>query len=60
MVTDRDIYFFDLNGYLLLEQALSAAEVAALNACIDAFPRLQPGEWHGSTCMRTTTGRTTG
>ena len=43
MVTDRDIYFFDLNGYLLLEQALSAAEVAALNACIDAFPRLQPG-----------------
>ena len=47
MVTDRDIYFFDLNGYLLLEEALSAAEVAALNACIDAFPRLQPGEWHG-------------
>ena len=30
-----DKYFFDLTGYLVLREVLTAAEVAALNAGID-------------------------
>ena len=37
MLTELDIYLFDLRGYLVLEQALSRDEVAALNAGIDAI-----------------------
>jgi hypothetical protein len=47
MVTDRDKYFFDLNGFLVLRQALSGAEVRELNAGLDAIPALKPGEWYG-------------
>ena len=47
MVTDRDIYFFDLRGFLVLEGALSRAEVQQLNDRLDAMPRLQVGEWYG-------------
>ena len=47
MVTDLDIYLFDLRGYLFLEGALSAAEVADLNGCLDAIPPLKQGEWYG-------------
>ena len=47
MLTDLDIYLFDLCGYLLLEQALTPPEVAELNAGIDAIPPLETGEWHG-------------
>ena len=37
-MTDLELqqYLFDLNGYLIIEDALSPAEVAALNASIDA------------------------
>ena len=48
MVTDRDIYFFDLRGYLILQNILTAAEVKDLNDCLDSIPRLQPGEWYGA------------
>ena len=44
---DLDVYLFDLRGFLHLEQALTGAEVAELNACLDAIPPLTPGEWHG-------------
>jgi hypothetical protein len=47
MLTDLDIYLFDLRGYLHLENALTPAEVAELNAGIDAIPPLTPGEWYG-------------
>ncbi len=47
MLTDLDIYLFDLRGYLLIENALSAEEVAALNTGIDAILPLKRGEWHG-------------
>ena len=47
MLTDLDIYLFDLRGYLLIEQALSQDEVAALNAGIDAILPLKRGEWCG-------------
>ena len=36
-VTERERYFFDLNGYLLLKGALSNQEVADINAAIDAL-----------------------
>ena len=47
MVTDRDIYFFDLQGYLIVRGALSVDEVDALNASVDAVPRLKAGQWFG-------------
>lgn len=47
MITDTDIYLFDLRGYLLLENALSADEVAALNQGIDDILPLQHKEWFG-------------
>ena len=47
LVSDLDIYLFDLRGYLVLEDALTAAEVDELNACLDDIPKLAPGEWHG-------------
>ena len=41
----NDDYLFDLRGYLVLEGALSAAEVAAINGSIDAFVNLRgPGQ----------------
>lgn len=46
--SELDDYLFDLRGYLLLEGALSTDEVAAINACADAIPPLEPGQWHGS------------
>ena len=47
MVSDRDIFFFDLWGYLYLEQALSAGEVGELNRILDEPPPLEPGDWWG-------------
>ncbi len=47
MITDLDIYLFDLRGYLLLEGALSAEEVADCNAILDDLRTTQPGEWNG-------------
>jgi hypothetical protein len=47
MPTDLEIYLFDLRGYLLLPNALTSAEVAELNTCLDDIPPLQRGEWYG-------------
>lgn len=47
MISDLDIYLFDLRGYLLVEDALTADEVTSLNDCLDEIPSLKPGEWHG-------------
>ena len=35
MVSEREKYFFDLNGFLLLKGALSSEEVAEIHAAID-------------------------
>ena len=49
--TDVDIYRFDLNGYLVLRNAVATEDVAAMNAILDRYfyldPPLQRGEWHG-------------
>ena len=47
MVTERERYFFDLNGFLLLKGALAADEVANINAAIDALLPIEPGKWKG-------------
>ena len=47
MTSDHDIFFFDLRGYLHLEQALTAPDVAELNALLDEAPPLEPGQWWG-------------
>ncbi|MCB0012364.1 MAG: phytanoyl-CoA dioxygenase family protein [Anaerolineales bacterium] len=47
MVSALDEYFFDLRGYLLLEGAITTEHVASLNACLDALPPMEPGEWYG-------------
>lgn len=51
MVTDRERYFFDLNGYLVLRGAIDANHVQACNAVleemIDLDPPLSHGEWYG-------------
>ena len=46
-VTDMERYLFDLNGYLVLEGALSAEEVAACNEVLDELQDCGPGEWRG-------------
>jgi hypothetical protein len=43
---------FDLRGFLVLRGALSAPEVAALNAAFDRFPTLEHGEWIGNAQRR--------
>jgi ectoine hydroxylase-related dioxygenase (phytanoyl-CoA dioxygenase family) len=53
-----DDYFFDLNGYLILRNALSASEVASLNDAIDGFPDLEPRQWLGNAQRRDYTGET--
>ncbi|MFP6574180.1 MAG: phytanoyl-CoA dioxygenase family protein [Pirellulaceae bacterium] len=46
-VSPRDVYFFDLQGFLILRQALSKLELRELHTCLDAIPPLQAGERHG-------------
>jgi ectoine hydroxylase-related dioxygenase (phytanoyl-CoA dioxygenase family) len=45
--TEMEIYLFDLRGYLILENALTAEEVDELNAGIDALLPAESGEWIG-------------
>lgn len=42
-----DEYLFDLRGFLMLENAIDAEHVAALNATLDTYQDLEPGEWRG-------------
>jgi hypothetical protein len=41
-------YLFDLQGFLVLKNALSPEEVRACNETIDSIPPIEPGEWHGN------------
>ncbi len=46
-LTDMERYLFDLNGYLILRNALSADEVASCNAILDDLQDCRPGDWRG-------------
>ncbi len=43
-----DDYLFDLQGYLVLENAIEADLVADLNAAFDRFPSIEPDGWWGN------------
>lgn len=45
--TDMDDYLFDLQGYVVLEDALAEETVDALNDAVDEVLPLAEGEWHG-------------
>ncbi len=46
--TDTEEYLFDLQGFVLLRNALTPEEVAACNACVDRIPRSLPRNgWYG-------------
>jgi hypothetical protein len=47
MPTDMEIYLFDLRGFILIENAVTADHVAEMNAIIDEIIPLQHNEWYG-------------
>ena len=58
--TDRDRFFFDLNGFLVLKGAIDAQHLAAINERLDEYtamtPPLKTGEWIGAVHVHTYTG----
>jgi hypothetical protein len=50
--SDVDDFFFDLNGYLVLKNAIGPELLAELNRAFDSFPDLTPGEWWGNAQRR--------
>ncbi len=53
-----DDYEFDLRGFLVVREALSADDVASLNDAYDRFPELDNGEWYGNAQRRDYTSDT--
>lgn len=54
----RDDYELDLRGFLVIREALSTDEVAALEAAYDRFPALANGQWYGNAQRRDYTADT--
>ena len=50
--TPLDDFLFDLNGYLIIENAVEPALLDDLNHAFDDFPPLAPMEWWGNTQRR--------
>ena len=53
-----DDFLFDLNGYLILKQAVEPQLLSELNAAFDAFPDLEPKQWWGNARRMDYTGAT--
>jgi len=47
VISDLDIYNFDLNGFVILRQVLRDDEVAGLESQLDSIPNIGMNEWHG-------------
>ena len=47
-----DDFLFDLNGYLILRNTLSAELLAQLNRAVDQLPPIQMGQWLGNAHRR--------
>lgn len=45
--TELEIFLFDLQGFIVLKNALSQNEVTEINAALDALPPIKKGEWYG-------------
>ncbi|MCB9121880.1 MAG: phytanoyl-CoA dioxygenase family protein [Caldilineaceae bacterium] len=56
--TALDDFLFDLNGYLILKNAVGPELLTELNAAFDAFPPLEQGEWWGNAQRRDYNGAT--
>ncbi|CAN5511315.1 hypothetical protein BH11ARM2_BH11ARM2_35270 [soil metagenome] len=56
--TPLDDFLFDLNGYLILKNAVQPELLDRLNAAVDALPPLEFGEWLGNAQRRDYTGDT--
>ncbi len=56
--SDLDDFLFDLNGYLILPQAVEPELLDELDRAIDALPQLGMGEWLGNAQRRDYTGET--
>lgn len=58
--TNMEIFNFDLNGYIILEKAISPEHVAQCNAVIDKYMTMEPplnhGEWVGAVHAHTYSG----
>ena len=52
------IFLFDLNGYLILKNAVEPELLNDLNRAFDNFPPLTQGEWWGNAQRRDYTGET--
>lgn len=48
MPTELENYLFDLRGYLVMERAVDAEHVAALNAILDTYRDVPPMQWRGN------------
>jgi len=46
-VSDIDKYLFDLNGFLVLRNAIPGDALSALNQSLDSMLDIKPGEWRG-------------
>jgi ectoine hydroxylase-related dioxygenase (phytanoyl-CoA dioxygenase family) len=53
-----DDFLFDLNGYVVIENAVEPALLDELTAAVDALPPLKVGEWLGNAQRRDYTGET--
>ncbi len=47
MCEDEEVYFFDLQGYLLLREAVAGGHIDRLNGAIEAYFGIGPGDWRG-------------
>ncbi len=47
-----DDFFFDLNGYIIIRNAVEPELVRAVNSAIDALPPLEFGQWLGNAQRR--------
>jgi hypothetical protein len=45
--SEREIFLFDLQGFIIVRGALSRDEVAACNRVVDAYQDLSKNEWRG-------------
>lgn len=50
--TALDDFFFDLNGYVIIKNAVEPELVNEVNAAIDAIPPLEFGQWFGNAQRR--------
>ena len=55
--TDAEFeYLFDLNGFVILDEAISQEQLAEINAWVDAQPDVEDGGWIGNVQLQSYSG----